>query len=137
MSTAQVVNTGIVSSAAARMPLRASGSSTGFQSVDALEGSMPSRARDQYMRFDDDNDDFDTSRSRRRPSGQFRDQVVSYGGVLVSREVGATIMQAQIASSKVTSSPAAAEAERGIAVYEFNQALMGNPEVTTNIGLRR
>ena len=63
--------------------------------------------------------------------------MVSFGGVLVSREVGTTIMQAQATTASHVAPPFAVEAERGVAIYEFNQALMGAAQVITNIGYGR
>lgn len=136
MSTAQVVNSGIVGSAARVSQPRAVASAMGF--VDPLSESFAPPARDQTAGFDNDQEGFASSpRRRRRQAGPFQDRVVSFGGVLVSQEVGATIMQAQSAYSLRTSSPLAAEAERGVAVYEFNQALMGKVEVSSDVGLMR
>jgi hypothetical protein len=55
--------------------------------------------------------------------------------VLVSREVGTAIVQAQAAHSGTPPTVYPAEAERNIAVYEFNQSLMGAPQVTTSVGV--
>ncbi len=136
MSTAQVANSGIVGPASrVAQPRSSVASSTQF--VDPLSGAYAPPARDQTQGFDDDQEEFSTPRRRRRQAGPFQDQVVSFGGVLVSREVGATIMQAQAAQSLRSLSPLAVEAERGIAIYEFNQALMGSAEVSTDVGLLR
>lgn len=134
MSTAQVANSGIVGPASrVAQPRSSVASSTQF--VDPLSGAYAPPARDQTQGFDDDQEEFSTP--RRRQAGPFQDQVVSFGGVLVSREVGATIMQAQAAQSLRSLSPLAVEAERGIAIYEFNQALMGSADVSTDVGLLR
>jgi len=136
MSTAQVANSGIVGATARiAQPRGAVASSMDF--VDPLSGAYAPPARDQTPGFDDDQEDFAPPRRRRRNGGPFQDRVVSFGGVLVSREVGTTIMQAQAANSLRTVSPLAVEAERGIAIYEFNQALMGTAEISTDIGMLR
>ena len=135
MSTAQVANSGIVGAATRITPSRGAVASS-MQFVDPLSGAYAPPARDQAHGFDEQ-DDFEPRRRRRRQSGQFQDRVVSFGGVLVSREVGTAIMQAQAASSARTATPFAAEAERGVAIYEFNQALMGTAEVSTDVGLSR
>jgi hypothetical protein len=107
------------------------------QFVDPLSGAYAPPPRDHSLGFDDDQDDFAAPRRRRRSSGHFLDHVVSFGGVLVSREVGTTIMQAQAANTARVPARAPVEAERGIAIYEFNQALMGAAEASTDIGLVR
>ena len=135
MSTAQVANSGIVGGATRIAQSRGAVASS-MQFVDPLSGAYAPPARDQAHGFDDQ-DDFEPQRRRRRQGGQFQDRVVSFGGVLVSREVGTTIMQAQAATSARTASPFPAEAERGVAIYEFNQALMGTAEVSTDVGLSR
>ena len=136
MSTAQVANSGIVGpTARIAQPRNAVASSIPY--VDALAGAYAPPARDQTPGFEDEGEEFSTPRRRRRHGGPFQDHVISFGGVLVSREVGATIMQAQAARSARTGTPMAAEAERGIAIYEFNQALMGAAEISTNVGLLR
>jgi len=136
MSTAQVANTGIVGTAARIAQPRHAVAST-MEFIDPLSGAYAPPARDHTRGFDEEQEDFAPPRRRRRQSGQFLDHVVSFGGVLVSREVGSTIMQAQAASTARKSAPLAVEAERGIAIYEFNQALMGGAEVTTNLGVLR
>ncbi len=136
MSTAQVANSGIVGGTA-RISQSRSAVASSMQFVDPLSGAYAPPARDQAHGFDDDQDSFEPQRRRRRQSGQFQDRVVSFGGVLVSREVGTTIMQAQAASSARTAAPLASEAERGVAIYEFNQALMGTAEISTDVGLSR
>lgn len=135
MSTAQVANSGIVgASARISQPRYAVASSSDF--VDPVSEAYAAPARDQTPGFDD-HADFETPRRRRRQAGPFQDRVVSFGGVLVSREVGTTIMQAQAAQSLRGGGLLAADAERGIAVYEFNQALMGAAQVPTDVGLTR
>jgi len=135
MSTAQVANTGITGAASrVAQPRYPVASLSEF--VDPLAGAYAPPTRDQTTGFDDQ-EEFASPRRRRRQGGPFLDHVVSFGGVLVSREVGTTIMQAQAANSARIHSPMAAEAERGIAIYEFNQALMGAAEVPTDVGLMR
>lgn len=136
MSTAQVANSGIVG-AAARISQPRSAIASSMQSVEALSGAYAPPARDQTLGVDDDQEDFAPQRRRRRQAGQFQDRVVSFGGVLVSREVGTAIMQDQAASFARNLPPAAVEAERGVAIYEFNQALMGAAEIATDVGLSR
>lgn len=134
MSTAQVANAGIANGPARiaqRFPVSAS-----FEPVEPVSGSYAAPARDQTPRFADDGQGYDNHR-RGSPFGPFQDRVVSFGGVLVSREVGTTIMQAQAASAARVALPVAVEAERNVAVYEFNQALMGSAQVVTSIGLSR
>jgi len=136
MSTAQVANTGIIGPASrVAQPRHAVASLSEF--IDPLSGAYAPPARDQSAGFDDDQEEFATPRRRRRHGGGYLDRVVSFGGVLVSREVGTTIMQAQAANSARVQAPMAVEAERGIAIYEFNQALMGAAEVSTDVGLLR
>jgi hypothetical protein len=137
MSTAQVANTGIVGTTGRVMqPRQAVASSMDF--VDPLSESYAPPARDHTPGFDDDQEEFATPRRRRRKGGPFQDRVVSFGGVLVSREVGATIMQAQAALTARSGAPlGAAEAERGIAVYEYNQALMGNAQIMSDFAFTR
>ncbi len=133
--TAQVANAGIVGSAP-RIALPRHGVSSAMEYVDSLGGTYAAPPQDQWNRFQDDGDDFETL-PRRRGRGAFQDRVVSFGGVLVSREVGTMIMKEQAAHAARPSTPFAVEAERGVAVYEFNQALMGVAQVMTNIGLSR
>lgn len=133
MSTAQVANAGIVGTSP-RIPLTRSAVASSFEYVDALGGAYASPPRDQWHPFEDDRESFDTLPRRRGHRGQFQDQVVSFGGVLVSREVGATIMQAQASHTAHATPPFAAEAVRGVAIYEFNQALMGAAQVITSLG---
>src|SRR4051812_42510589 len=130
--TAQVANTGIVGSAT-RMaqPRMAVASSSEY--VDAMQGAFAPPTYDQ-QRFDEDQDSFETPRRRRRYN-PYQDQVVSFGGVLVSREVGATIMKEQAALAARGGLHAANDAERSIAIYEFNQSLMGVAEAVTDIGV--
>lgn len=138
MSTAQVANTGIVGTASRVMqPRHAVASSMDF--VDPLSESYAPPARDHTSGFDDEQEAFFAApRRRRRQSGPFQDRVVSFGGVLVSREVGATIMQAQAAQTARSGAPlGAAEAERGIAVYEHNQGLVGHTEIPSDFAFTR
>jgi len=135
MSTAQVANSGIIGpTSRVAQPRHAVASSMEF--VDPLSGAYAPPARDQTRGFEDEQEEYVSPRRRRR-QGQFLDRVVSFGGVLVSREVGAAIMQAQAAHSARVISPYAVEAERGTSIYEFNQALMGTAQVVTDVGLSR
>ncbi len=135
MSTAQVANSGIVGVAARASQARYAVSSS-FDRVDALSGAFAPPARDQTPGFEADEGNFEAPRRRRRSAGPFQDHVVSFGGVLVSREVGTTIMQAQAAQSLRNTSPLAGEAERGVAVYEFNQALAGTAQIMSAAPMR-
>ena len=134
MSTAQVVNSGIIGTAS-RVAQARNAVASSMPFVDPLAEAYAPPARDQARNFDEEQEGGDFRRRRR--STAYHDQVVSFGGVLVSREVGATIMQAQAAMAARNLSPLAAEAERGIAIYEFNQALMGAAEAVTDVGLAR
>ena len=135
MSTAVVANATMISSAARAYGMRSSGA-TSFQMIDSVDTeSMSTRARDQFRTPDeDDGRDYQRAPARR---GGFIDRVVGYGGVLVSREVGTAIVQAQATYSKSEPTIYPAEAERNIAIYEFNQAMIGAPEVSTNVGIMR
>ena len=133
MSTAQVANSGIVGTAS-RFQVRSPVASS-MQFVDPLAEAYAPPARDQARNFDEEAEGGDFRRRRR--SSSYHDHVVSFGGVLVSREVGATIMQEQAAVAARNLSPLGAEAERGIAIYEFNQALMGAAEAVTDVGMGR
>lgn len=136
MSTAQVANSGIIGpTARVTQPRNAVASSQQF--VDPLSGAYAPPARDHTLGFDDEQEEFSTPRRRRRNGGPFQDHVISFGGVLVSREVGAAIMQAQAARTARAATPMAVEAERGIAIYEFNQALMGVAEISSDVGISR
>jgi hypothetical protein len=133
MSTAQVVNSGIVGVTARVSQPRASvASSTQF--VDPLSGAYAPPPRDQMPRYDDESDDFEQPRRRRRGNA-YQESVVSFGGVLVSREVGATIMKEQASVRDRGSMLMGTDAERSVRTYEYNQSLMGTPEVLTDIGV--
>lgn len=134
MSTAQVANAGIASGPA-RVAQRYPVAST-LDPVEPVVASYAAPARDQTPRFADEGYERD-HRRRNSSYGPFQDHVVSFGGVLVSREVGTAIMHAQSAAASRGALPAAVEAERSVAVYEFNQALMGTAQVSTNVGLSR
>ena len=135
MSTAQVANSGIVGAAArAAQPRYVPASSTGY--VDAAAGAFGPPPYDQTPVFDADQDYFAAPRRRRSQGGPFQDRVVSFGGVLVSQEVGTAIMQAQ-AHAALEALPHGVEAQRRIKVYEFNQSLMGATQVTTDVGIMR
>ena len=88
-----------------------------------------------HPRYDDEADSFETPRRRQRYR-PYQDHVVSFGGVLVSREVGATIMKEQAAlAARGDLGFGAGDAERSIRIYEFNQSLMGVAEAVTDIGV--
>lgn len=133
MSTAQVANAGMVGGGS-RIALPRHAIASSMEYIDPVGGAYAAPPRDQWHRFEGQNDDFDTHPRRRGYHGPFQEQVVSFGGVLVSREVGAAIMQEQATHTSHAVPPVAAEAERGIAIYEFNQALMGAAQVVTNVG---
>lgn len=133
MSSAVVANAMMISNAARAYGVRGT-SATSYQSVEEIDtDSLATRARDQF-RTPDEAEPRELSRGQGR-RGAFYDRVVGYGGVLVSREVGTAIVQAQASFSKSEPTVYPAEAERNIAVYEFNQALMGAPQVATNVGI--
>lgn len=133
MSTAQVANTGMVG-AGTRIALSRGPVASTYEYVDSLGETYASPPRDQWHRFDDEAAPFEDMPRRRGHHGRFQDQVVSFGGVLVSREIGAAIMQVQAARSANVVPPFGLEAERGVAVYEFNQALMGAAQAITSVG---
>jgi hypothetical protein len=131
--TTQVANTSIVGSASrVSAPRQAVASSSDY--VDSVAGAFAPPTHDQASRFDDSEDSFETPRRRRR-SNPYQDQVVSFGGVLVSREVGATIMKEQAAMAARGGFNFGNDAERSIAIYEFNQSLMGQAETLTDNGI--
>jgi hypothetical protein len=120
--TAQVSNAALVG-ATARLT-RAYGA-TARQQVDSLEGATAAPGREQAQRYYDDEGPRAEPGARRR-RGEFQDQVISFGGVLVSLEVGSAIVQAQALNGLYP--PHAAEAERQVANYEFVQAMAGPAE---------
>ena len=122
--SAHVVNATSTAAAAGRV-MRAYGAST-RQQVDELEGATAAPGREYAPRYYDDEDTSRMDPGQRRRRAEFQDQVSSFGGVLVSLEVGSTIVQAQ--SLKGLYSPPGVEAERQIANYEFAQSLMGPPQ---------
>jgi hypothetical protein len=123
--TAQVANTGIVGSTTRVMQPRIAVASAN-EFIDPTAGAFapPSYG---YPRCE-------TPRRRRR-FNPYQDQVVSFGGVLVSREVGATIMKEQAALAARGGLAFGNDAERSIRIYEFNQSLMGVAEAVTDIGV--
>jgi hypothetical protein len=123
--SAQVSNLTMAGSAARLSRALAAAASVRPQQVDGVDGSAAAPARDETgpsTGFDS----YESGPSRRRPTVT-ADMVVSFGGVLISREVGATLTQAQAASAHYP--PLPIEAERQIAHYEFAQSLMGPPVV--------
>jgi hypothetical protein len=135
MSTATVINSNVAATTHRVSSIRGGGSgATSYKSVDAIETDFAAQGREDFRAFND-TDDFDFSRPARR-GRTYADQVVRFSGVFVTREVGTTIVQAQAAYSRQagpTITPS--QAERNVAEYEFNQALMGAPEVATNVGM--
>lgn len=131
--TAQVANTGIVS-AASRIAQARHAVASSSEFIDPMSGAFAPPTHDQASRFDDTDDNFETPRRRRRYN-PYQDQVVSFGGVLVSREVGATIMKEQAAQAARGGFNFGNDAERSIAIYEFNQSLMGVAEAVTENGV--
>jgi hypothetical protein len=133
MSAAQVSNSTLMSPASRVAAARGSRMSS-LESVETIDTQFATRGRDDFGRRDE-LDDFEAPRPRRL-RGEFQQQVVRFSGVLLSREVGTTIVQAQVAATRQGAvTPSVGEAERNIAMYEFNQSLMGTPEVTTEIGM--
>ena len=131
--SAQVANTGIVGSTSRVMQTRVPVASSS-EYVDAASGAFAPTYYDR-PRYDDEADSFETPRRRQRYS-RYPDQVVSFGGVLVSREVGATIMKEQAAlAARGGLAFGGNDAERSIRIYEFNQSLMGVAETLTDNGL--
>lgn len=130
--TAQVANTGIVGSTTRVMQPRVAVASAN-EFVDPIAGAFapPSYGNPRY---EDEADSFEMPRRRRR-FNPYQDQVVSFGGVLVSREVGATIMKEQAALAARGGLAFGNDAERSIRIYEFNQSLMGVAEAVTDTGI--
>lgn len=134
MSTAQVVNSLVASPASRITPMRGGSVATSYQSVEALDTHLAARGRDDFRRFDD-MEDFEATRPQFRQNYS-HDYAVRFSGVFLSQEVGTTMVQAQAAFSRAAAPTlAASQAERNIAQYEFNQSLMGVPEVTTTTGV--
>lgn len=133
MSTALVASTSIAP-ATARVAQARVGNATSLAYVDPLENSLGAQPGDQALRYDQRWQDL---QGQQYP-GNYRQRQTPFhfGGIFVSREIGATIMQAQ-AQASLPSSTSAAEAERQIRVYEFNQSLAGTPEASTSFGLTR
>lgn len=133
MSAAQVSNATMLSPVARAAQARAS-VATRFDAVDSINTGLAARGRDGYSR-QEEFDDFEAPQPRRR-RGEFQEDVVRFSGVLLSREVGTTMMQAQATTSRIgPGSMSVHEAERHVSLYEYNQGLMGAPEVTTDNGL--
>lgn len=135
MSTALVSST-TLAPATARVAQARVGNATSFSYVDPLENSLGTQAGDHAIRYDERWQDLQGQQDQ--PSRQRqRDQQAQFGGIFVSREVGAAIMQAQAQASLPQGRSSATEAQNNIRIYEFNQSLAGTPEVTTTIGLSR
>lgn len=133
MSTAFVAST-TLAPATARVAQARVGNATSFTYVDPLEQSLGARPGDEAVRYDERWQDVHPQKEQ---SGQGRRDIpVQFGGIYVTREVGTTIMQAQ-AQASMPQNKSATEAETQIRVYEYNQALAGTPEVTTNLGMTR
>ena len=123
--SAHVVNATSTAAAAGRV-MRAYGSASARQQVDGLESATAAPGREHAHRFYDDEDGTRLEPGQRRRRAEFQDHVSTFGGVLVSLEVGSTIMQAQALNGLAPRPPI--EAERQVASYEFAQSLMGTPE---------
>ena len=133
MSSAQVINTTMSSPASRVNYAQGSGQST-YESVEDVSTNLATRGRDQYAP-DAQLDNFEGPPQRRR-RGTFQDQVVRFSGVLLSRDVGTTIVQAQAVMTRQGAGlMTTMQAERNVATYEDNQAMFGEPEVTTHIGV--
>ena len=134
MSTALVSSTSLAP-ATARVAQARVGNATSFTYVDPLGNSLGTQSHDHAIRYDERWQDLQGQQDQPR-QGQ-RHIPVQIGGIFVSREVGTAIMQAQAQASLPQGKSSASEAEHHIRIYEFNQALAGTPEVSTNIGLTR
>ncbi|MFL2771578.1 MAG: hypothetical protein ACJZ9F_11275 [Rhodospirillaceae bacterium] len=134
MTTALVSSTSIAQ-ATVRVAQARVGDSTSFSFVDPLENTLGSQPGDHAIRYDERWEDL--NRRDRRPRQGWRDQPFHFGGIYVSREVGATIMQAQEQGSLPQGRLSASEAQKHIRIYEFNQALVGTPEAITTVGISR
>jgi hypothetical protein len=119
--SAQVANATLVGSAA--RVARAYGASTRPQ-VDGTWGANAAPGRDQASAYGDDGGRWEPGARARR--AEFQDQVISFGGVLVSLDVGAAIVQAQASNGLYPTPPA--DAERQVANYEYAQSLVGPAE---------
>ena len=134
MSTALVTST-TVAPATARVAQTRVGNATSFDYIDQLENSTGARPGDQTVRYDERWQDY---QGEQPDLPQRRERSVRFGGIFVTREIGTAIMQAQAqAYSTAGAAKSGVEAERNIRTYEFNQALMGTPEVVTNAGITR
>jgi hypothetical protein len=133
MSAAQVANATMSSPMSRAAAARGSASSR-RDPIDAVDTEFAARGRDDFARGDE-LDDFESPRQRRR-RGEFQEEVVRFSGVLLSREVGTAMMQAQAVTSRLGAGVVSVqEAERHVSLYEFNQALMGEPEPSTQNGI--
>lgn len=126
--SAHVVNATSSTAAAAGRIMRAYGASA-RQQVDGLESATAAPGREHAPRYFDDDDHSRIEPGQRRRRAEFQDHVSSFGGVLVSLDVGNTIMHAQ--SLKGLYPPSPKEAELKVANYEFAQSLMGPAEALT------
>lgn len=133
MSAGQVANS-TMSSPVSRVAAARGSRTTTLQNVETIDTQFATRGRDDFGR-QDEIDDFEAQPTRRR-RGEFQEEVVRFSGVLLSREVGTTMMQAQATASRQAAGiTPPSEAERNVAMYEFNQSLMGMPEPTSNFGI--
>jgi len=125
--SAQVSNLALVGSAT-RLSRALAAAGSARQQVDGIEGSGAAPPREGALRFEDSSSPtpYDLGNSRRHYNGAF-DSFITFGGVLVSREVGSTIVQVQALNGTFPLPPA--EAEKQIANYEFAQSLVGPAEV--------
>ncbi|TAK98590.1 MAG: hypothetical protein EPO08_18715 [Rhodospirillaceae bacterium] len=121
--SAQVANVAMVGSAA-RLSRALSVAGSARQQVDGIGGSSAAPPRDGAQRYDGSSDRYDSGAARRN-YGPLQDNLITFGGVLVSREVGATIVQLQALGSFPLPP---VEAEKQIANYEFAQSLVGPAE---------
>ena len=128
MSTALVSST-TLAPATARV-----GNATSFTYVDPLEHSLGAQPGDQAIRYDERWQDLQGQ--GQQPEHRQRPVPFQFGGIFVTREVGTAMMQAQ-AQASLPTAKSIPEAERQIRIYEYNQALAGTPEVSTNIGMTR
>ncbi len=133
MSSAQVINT-TMSSPASRVNYAQGSGQTTYESVESVSTNFATYGRDQFA-TEENLDNFEGPPQRRRRAA-FQDQVVRFSGVLLSRDVGTTIVQAQaIMTRQGAGLMTTMQAERNVATYEDNQAMFGEPQVTTEIGV--
>jgi len=127
--SAQVSNLTMAGSAT-RLSRALSAAGVVRQQVDGVESTGAAPARDEAGRFEDYGQRYQPAPSPRRPEGNV-ERFMTFGGILVSREVGATMMQTQAMNGFFP--PLPSEAVRQIANYEFAQSLMGPPQVMPSL----